>query len=90
MNAPRKPDWRVATPSQLDPDRWIDIGAAWRGKTREGDEYISVQLDVMPVGKLTLFPIRDKKKLKDPGTEVLPAAAVELSPIRGQKKQKQS
>lgn len=57
MNPPRRPDWRVSTPSQLDPDRWIDIGAAWSDKTKEGGKYISVQLDVMPaVGKLTLFP----------------------------------
>lgn len=68
MNSPRKPDWRVCTPSQLDPDRWVEVGAAWRGKSRHGEEYISVQLDLMPIeGKLTLFPIRDqKKKQKQP------------------------
>jgi uncharacterized protein (DUF736 family) len=65
MNKPRKPDWRVSTPSQIDPDRWIDIGAAWDGETDEGNEYISVQLDVMPtVGKLTLFPWEREKKAK--------------------------
>jgi uncharacterized protein (DUF736 family) len=60
VNKPRKPNWRVSTPSQLDPDRWIDIGAAWDGTTDDGQKYISVQLDVMPtIGKLTLFPIPD-------------------------------
>jgi uncharacterized protein (DUF736 family) len=60
VNPSRKPDYRVATPSQLDPDRWIDIGAAWEGRTDSGATYISVQLDVMPtIGKLTLFPIKD-------------------------------
>jgi len=63
----RKPDWRVSTPSQLVPDRWIDIGAAWDGKTDEGNKYISVQLDVMPtIGKLTLFPWERTKKEKAP------------------------
>jgi uncharacterized protein (DUF736 family) len=62
VNDPRKPDWRVCTPSQLDSDRWVEVGAAWRGKTHQGEEYISIQLDLMPiVGKLTLFPIKKKK-----------------------------
>lgn len=53
----RKPDWRVSTPSQIDPDRWVDIGAAWSGETESGQRYMNVQLDVMPVvGRLTLFP----------------------------------
>lgn len=59
---PRKPDWRVSTPSQIDPDCWVDVGAAWNGETNDGKKYVSVQLDVMPtVGKLTLFPISPKK-----------------------------
>lgn len=60
---PRRPDWRVSTPSQLDPSRWVDIGAAWDGSTDDGRKYVSVQLDVMPpTGKLTLFPFKDKAK----------------------------
>lgn len=59
---PRRPDWKVATPSQVDPDRWIDIGAGWNGQTDQGKHYINVQLDVMPnVGRLTLFPIQKKE-----------------------------
>lgn len=62
MSASRKPDWKVSTPSQLNPDRWVDIGVAWNSKAEGGDNYISIQLDVMPaVGKLTLFPIAAKK-----------------------------
>lgn len=60
MNHPSKPDFRVATPSQLNPNRWVDIGAAWHSRTEDGGAYISVQLDVMPsTGKLTLFPAGD-------------------------------
>lgn len=63
MNKPRKPDWRVSTPSQIDPERWIDIGAAWNGETDEGTKYMTVQLDVMPtIGKLTLFPWAKEKR----------------------------
>lgn len=58
---PRKPDWRVATQSQIDPERWIDIGAAWDAETDQGKRYITVQLDVMPtIGRLTLFPTQKK------------------------------
>jgi uncharacterized protein (DUF736 family) len=54
----------VSTPSQIDPDRWVTIGAAWKARTDNGNgiEYISVQLDVMPnTGRLSLFPFREKK-----------------------------
>ena len=62
---PRKPDWSVSTPSQLDPDRWVTIGAAWKSETEHGVSYISVHLDVMPItGRLSLFPIREKAKDK--------------------------
>lgn len=54
---PGKPDWRVSTPSQIDPDRWIVIGAAWNSQTDEGSKYVTVHLDVMPTtGRITLFP----------------------------------
>ena len=57
MTGKRKPDWSVNTPSQIDPDRWVKIGAAWDSKTEEGVSYVSVQLDVMPVtGRISLFP----------------------------------
>lgn len=59
---PRKPDWSVSTPSQIDPNRWVTIGAAWKSRTDNGVEYVSVQLDVMPsTGRLSLFPFREKK-----------------------------
>lgn len=58
----RKPDFSVSTPSQIDPERWVTIGAAWKSATDSGIEYIGVQLDVMPTtGRLSLFPFREKK-----------------------------
>ena len=66
---PRKPDWRVSTPSQIDPKRWVDIGAAWSSVTDEGIAYVSIQLDVMPVtGKLSLFPSKGKTAVDDMST----------------------
>jgi uncharacterized protein (DUF736 family) len=60
VNPPRKPDYRVATPSQVVPSRWVNIGSAWDCRTEDGGAYIGVQLDVMPpTGKLTLFPAND-------------------------------
>ena len=63
MNKPRKPDWRVATPSQLDPERWVNIGA----KTYSEGDFLSLDGNTGNVyaGALDVIVERPKKYLAE-------------------------
>ncbi len=53
------PDYYVTAADPHKEKRYFPIGAAWKGTTEKGVEYISVRLNSAPLdGKLRLFPPR--------------------------------
>lgn len=56
QNNPRKPDHTVFAQS-ISKKRWVAIGAAWKDE-RDGVEFFTIQLDVIPPegSKLSIWP----------------------------------
>jgi hypothetical protein len=63
---PSKPDYVVRTEDPNQKGRWLTLGGAWKGETRDGMEVITVKLNTVPVGgswdgKLKLLPPLDNE-----------------------------